>query len=212
MLRGRTRVARRGRRRARAAPGQGPGTRLPRVVASASAVPTGATQQLTRKGQRIVRPGRASARSENLAGCAPPYRGRVVAGEQPRETAPRAGREHDRVAVKLLRPLGDRPVGGTEEHREVRRRFHEPRCPFEIGACAVEQDVIPDARSSGPARNPSQRSLQLHHDDDRQARPALLGQEIGSDDRLISLRRSVVGHKEVTVVGNAAQRNGGDGI
>ncbi len=102
-------------------------------------------------------------------------------------------------------------MGRTEEHREVRRRFHEARRPFEIGTRAVEQDVIPDARSSGPARDPPQRCFQLDHDHDRQAAPVLLGQQIGGDDRLISLRRSVVGHKEVTV-GNAPQRNGGDGI
>jgi hypothetical protein len=36
----------------------------------------------------------------------------------------------------------------------------------------------------------------------------LLGKQIGGDDRLISLRRSVVGNKEVAV-GDAAQRNGG---
>ena len=163
------------------------------------------------KGKRIARRWWASARLENLAGCSPPYRGRMVARDQSRETASRAGREHDRVAVKLLRAVGDRPVRRTEEHREVRGRFHEARCPFEIGACAVEQDVVPDARSSGPARDPSQRSLQLHDDHDRQAGPVLLGEQIGDDDRLILLRRSVVGHKQMTL-GDAAQRNGADGI
>jgi hypothetical protein len=152
---------------------------------------------------------RELARLENLARCASADRGRLVAAEQPRETAPGAGA--CRVAVKLLRALGDRPAGGTREHREVRRRFHEARCPLEIGACAVEQDVVPDARSSGPPRDPSPRSLQLHHDHDRQAGPVLPGQQIGGDDRLISLRRCVVDHKDVTV-GNTAQRNCRDGI
>ncbi len=98
----------------------------------------------------------------------------------------------------------------TEEHREFGVRFHKSRCPFEIRPCPIEQDVVPHTRSPRPTRNPSQWSLQLHNNGDRQPGPVSLRQQIAGDDRLVSLRRSVVSHKQVTV-GNAAQRSGAHG-
>jgi hypothetical protein len=62
----------------------------------------------------------------------------LVAQEQPRETTPGAGREHDRVAVELIGAVRDRLASRAEEHSEFRVRFHKPRCPFEIRACPVE--------------------------------------------------------------------------
>lgn len=52
--------------------------------------------------------------------------------------APGEGREHDRIAVKLIGAFRDRLTSRTEEHREFRVRFHKSGCPFEIRACSVE--------------------------------------------------------------------------
>lgn len=95
----------------------------------------------------------------------------------------------------------------TEQHREFRRCLHEARGPIKLSSRAVEENVVPHARASRKARNPPQRPLQLDHDHDRQTRPVSLGQQVGCDDRLISLRRPVVGDKKMLVC-NVAQRSG----
>ena len=95
----------------------------------------------------------------------------------------------------------------TEQHREFRRCLHEARGPIKLSSRAVEENVVPHARASRQARNPPQRPLQLDHDHDRQTRPVSLGQQVGCDDRLISLRRPVVSDKKMLVC-NVAQRSG----
>ena len=148
---------------------------------------------------------------QNHAGRAPPYRDRVIARQEPGEPAPRAGREHHRVAVECLCAIDKCTVPRTEQHREFRWYFHKARCPVKLSSRTVEQDVVPHARASGPARNPSQRPLQLHHDHDRQTRPVSLSQQVGCDDRLISLRCALVGDKKMLVC-NVAQRSRERGI
>jgi hypothetical protein len=135
----------------------------------------------------------------NRAGRAPPYRDRVIARQEPGEPAPRAGREHYRVAVEFVCAIEKWTVRRTEQHREFRWRLHEARCPVKLSSRAVEEDVVPHARASGPARNPPQRPLQLDHDHDRQTRPVSLSQQVGCDDRLIALRCAVVGDKTMPV-------------
>ena len=131
----------------------------------------------------------------------------MIARQEPGEPAPRAGREHHRVAVEFLGAIDKCTVPRTEQHREFRWYFHKARCPVKLSSRTVEQDVVPHARASGPARNPPQRPLQLHHDHDRQTRPVSLSQQVGCDDRLISLRCALVGDKKMLVC-NVAQRSG----
>jgi len=72
---------------------------------------------------------------------------------------------------------------------------------LQVGTRPVQEDVVPDSRSSRPARDPAHRPLQLDDDGNRQARPVSLGQKAGSDDRLLPFGGSRVGHKEV-LIGN----------
>lgn len=131
----------------------------------------------------------------------------MIARQEPGEPAPRAGWEHHRVAVEFLCAIDKCTVPRTEQHREFRWYFHKARCPVKLSSRAVEKDVVPHARASGPARDPPRRPLQLHHDHDRQTRPVSLSQQVGCDDRLISLRCALVGDKKMLVC-NVAQRSG----
>ena len=60
---------------------------------------------------------------------------------------------------------------GAEQDREFGRRVHELLCAFEISACPVQEDVVPDACSSGEARDPAQRLLEQDDNHDRQSCP-----------------------------------------
>ena len=96
-------------------------------------------------------------------------------------------------------------MGRTEEHRQLGRRLHEPGGALKVGPGSVEEDVIPDARPSREPCKPPLLALQLDDDNNRQARRVSLSQQVRSNDRLIPLRRSVVGNEKV-VVSDAIER------
>ena len=143
--------------------------------------------------------GLASSRLQNVAGCASPYRACVVARQQPSEPASGARWEHDRVAVEFPRAVRDRVARGTEEHCEFRPRLDELCGTLKVSPGSVQKDVIPDAPAAGQPCGKQQPRLQLDDDDDRQVCRVSLGQQIGGNDRLISLRRSIVGNEKVAV-------------
>ena len=136
---------------------------------------------------------------QDLARRTPSDRSCAVQSQQPPEAAAGPRREHDRVAVELVRGVGEGALGLPEQDGELRRHRREARSLLKICARAVEEDVVPYPRPPGPAHDPSLGPLQLDDDDDRQARLVSLGQQAGGDDRLVPLGGAVVGDKQVPV-------------
>ncbi len=140
-----------------------------------------------------------SARLDDLARRAPSDRPGAVASQQPLEVAAGSRREHNRVAVELVRGLGEGALGLPEQDGELRRHRREARSLLKVCARSVEEDIVPYPRPPRPAHDPSLGPLQLDDDDDRQARPVSLSQQAGGDDGLVPLGGAVVGDKQVPV-------------
>ena len=113
-----------------------------------------------------------------------------------------------RVAVGFtLRPREVHDRGGPDQHREFRWCLHEASRPVKVSSRAVEQHVAlhtlvlpgPAAVTHRDSRSSSTTTTIVGRD------AVWLGRQVGRDDRLISLRRPVVGDKKM-LIRNVAQR------
>ena len=132
---------------------------------------------------------------------------------RPRRDGPRGRRpifllrcwEHDRVAAELLGARRERLGLRTEQHRAFGRHVEQALGALEIGARAVEQDVVPNAREHRQTPDAAHRPLERDDGNDRQARAVARGQLAGREQRRVSFRGAVVRHQDV-FIGHLGER------
>ena len=107
--------------------------------------------------------------------------------------------EHDRVAAELLGARRERLGLRTEQHRAFGRHVEQALGALEIGARAVEQDVVPNARQHRQTPDGAHRPLERDDGNDRQARAIARGQLAGREQRRVSFRGTVVRHQDVFI-------------
>jgi hypothetical protein len=76
---------------------------------------------------------------------------------------------------------------------------------LEIGAGAVEQDVVPRARQHRHTRDAAHRHLERDDGNDREARAVARGQVIGREQRRVAVRGAVVLDQDV-LIGHLGER------
>jgi len=113
--------------------------------------------------------------------------------------------EHDRVAAELRGARRERSGPRTEQHRALGRRVEQLVGAFEIGAGAVEQDIVPDTCQHRQTRDAAHRLLEDDDRDDRKARAVAQCQVTGRKHRRISIRGPVVLDQDV-LIGHLGKR------
>ena len=93
----------------------------------------------------------------------------------------------------------------TEQHRAFGRHVEQALGALKIGARAVEQDVVPNARQHRQTPDGAHRPLERDDGNDRQARAVAHSQLAGREQRRVSFRGTVVRHQDV-FIGHLGER------